>query len=144
MMQVCQLQVSLYNKGVAQALAATQSLADRRYQASDLFPTLQTSPATWAPEAFDRDAARDNWRFKGVNRSLPQAKARNLLVMSSRFDRSALDRFAKARSWGPAQVDIAAVADSSANDVAGKIDAGEFLNWCDQRLILSVALHTTT
>jgi hypothetical protein len=127
--QICQLQVSLYSKGVAQALAATQSLADRRYQTADLFPTLRTSPATWTPDAFDRDATHDDWRFSFVNRSLSPAKARNLLVMSSRFDRAALDRFASSRSWGPSQADIAGVTDPVGNNIPGKIDAGEFSNW---------------
>jgi len=60
-LKMCQLQFSLYNKGVFEALKATKALDERLYQSAELFPTLTTHPATWAPAYFKIDRQNDIW-----------------------------------------------------------------------------------
>ncbi len=128
-MQVCQLQASLYNKGVFEALAQTQALDNREYHAPEFFPTLSTSPVTWAPPFFVQDHVLDNWYFSGRNDSYTPPKAKNLLVLKSRFARTELERFVTSQSWGPLSVNVSKVADLNWFYDLGGIHMDDFLNW---------------
>jgi hypothetical protein len=127
--QICQLQVSLYNKGVFEALAQTQSLDEREYHSRELFPTLATSPATWAPSSFVQDTVLDYWYFAGRNESLSPPKAKNLLVLKSRFERAELERFVKSQAWGPQRVNVSRIADLEWFFEEGGIHMDDFINW---------------
>jgi hypothetical protein len=83
---VCQLQAALYNKGVFAALAEVEALDQRDYHSPEYFPTLVTSPATWAPSFFVQDAFLDYWYFAARNESFSPPKPRSLLVLKSRFE----------------------------------------------------------
>ena len=49
-LKMCQLQIAMYNKGVFEALKATEALDERAYHTPGLFPGMSTNPTTWKPQ----------------------------------------------------------------------------------------------
>jgi hypothetical protein len=119
--KMCQLQVSMYNKGVFETLKSTEALDERSYHTQELFPTLETHPGTWQPKYFIIDRDLDEWKFKNP--------AGNLFLMKSTFNSDELNRFIKSEAWGPLKINVTDVADLDKNYGVGGIHADDFLNW---------------
>ena len=101
----------------------------RDYHTPEHFPTLATAPATWAPASFVQDRVQDYWYFSGQNDSYSPPKAKNLLVLKSRFERPQLERFVTSQAWGPLRVNVSRIAVLNWYFDPGGIHMDDFINW---------------
>ena len=125
----CQLQVGLFNYGVAKVLYNAGALKKRDlFQTSTYFPSLVTSPATWAPSFFTTNSSSTGgWLFTNPSRQM--------VWLGTSITTAQVAAFVASTAWGPAgsTFDVTQLADLSfvqtAQNLTGIAHLNDFLNW---------------